>query len=136
MSLAFMTPAFTQSPSQRAEALADAWEQAASGPLWHPSTCACGAGMGMPVLNASDAGLDLIDFLAARAALEKDEAVRAVITPLTANNGESSPALGDWLRALPAARLPQASLDRLLDRIENFIDSLRPPGSGGRFVCT
>lgn len=131
-----MTPAFTQSPSQRAEALADAWEGAASGPVWHPPTCACGAGMGLPILTASDAGLDLIDFLAARAALEKDEAVRAVIDPLTANHGQGSPPLGDWLRALPAANLPQASLDRLLDRIENFIDSLAPPSSVGRFVCT
>ena len=116
--------------SERVSALANAWSGLGRGSVWHPPTCGCGAGAAMPVLSLSAAESDLVDFLRAAAKNEGDAAVAAALTDL-----DGGISFSDWLLKLPQANLPPASLERLVVRIENFIDSLQPAKSGGRFTC-
>jgi hypothetical protein len=98
--------------------------------LSHSPTCACGAAAAMPVLSLSAAESDLVDFLRAAAETEGDAAVAVALTEL---DGRLS--FSDWLLKLPEANLPQPSLERLLGRIETFIDSLQPVKTRGGFRC-
>ena len=114
------------SQTKRAVVLAGDWERASAGPIWHPPTCACGAGM--PAISMASAEADLIDFLQAAANSDGDRAAGAVIAQRQTHRSFS-----DWLQALSQADLPPASLERLLDRIENFIESVRH--SHGHIAC-
>lgn len=109
----------------RAEAVARLWESVAAGPLWHSGSCSCTGGGGCVLIDLRDAQSDLIEHLLATVATQ--DAVLAPLLQERLAQRSDADVFAAWIRQLPAQGLAPLSVDRLLERIERFADSLRPP---------
>ena len=109
----------------RAEAVARLWESVAAGPLWHSGSCTCTGGGGCILINLRDAQAELLEHLLATVATQ-DVSLAPLLQERLAQRGDDE-SFAAWIRQLPAQGLAAPSLERLLERIERFADSLRPP---------
>jgi hypothetical protein len=116
-----------------AEAVARLWESVAEGPLWHSGSCSCTGGGGCILINLRDAQVDLMDHLLATVASQDPPLQRLLRERLA--TGSDADGFAAWIRQLPASGLTAQSVERLLERIERFADSLRPPARS-RIVYT